>query len=370
VQSLRLSELPETRFRRYRRAPALVIVVAALLVMGVLASMAVSYHGPIDAIISTPGKGDLATYSQIVDRMRHGEDYYAAAHEELVAGHYGTHSVFNWRLPTLSWAWSALPSNGWAKAALIVIAGTAVAVTFLWFSSSAGTVAACIVVPALVFNLSSSLPDGAELLADVVAGVFILLSVAAYGLRWRPAGFFAAVIALSVKELAAPYVLVCLFEAGRHRRYGELAAWAGALALFGGYFLWHYAMVHAHIAATDTAYKDSWFHFGSVPFVLATAGFNGILLSRPLWPTALLLPLCLLGLAAWDGQDGNRARLTVAAYLILYLFVGKAFDVYWGALYTPLMMLGLPFVPSAIVDLVRALRFDGYPPETIDPTFP
>src|SRR5665213_3354268 len=102
--------MPVTRFRRYGRGPALVVVLVTVLAMGVLASMAVAYHGPIDAIVSTPGSGDLATYSQIIDRMRGGEPYYAAAHTELVAGHYGTHSVFNWRLPALSWAWSALLS--------------------------------------------------------------------------------------------------------------------------------------------------------------------------------------------------------------------------------------------------------------------
>jgi hypothetical protein len=216
-----------------------------------------------------------------------------------------------------------------------------------------------LVVPALLFNLASLLPDGAELLADVVASVVILLSVAAYGLKWRPAGFFAALIALSIKELAAPYVMVCVFEAWRGRRYGELASWAAGLILFACFFLWHYHMVQLHIAASDTAYKDGWLQFGGVPFVLATAGFNGILLAAPLWITAIVLPLCLLGLAAWDGDAGERVRLTVGAYLVLFLFVGKAFDVYWGAFYTPLMMIGLPFVPRALVDLGAALRWNG-----------
>ena len=367
---VRLPVMPITRFRRFRRGPALVVALVTLLAIGVLASMAVSYHGPIDAIVSTPGSGDLATYSQIVDRMRHGEPYYAAAHKELVAGHYGTHSVFNWRLPTLSWAWSALPSNAWAKGALLALALVSIATSFLWFNATAGLAAASLVVPALLFNLTSILPNGAELLADVVAGVFILLSVAAYGARWRPAGFFAALIALALKELAAPYVVVCVFMAWRQRRYGELIAWAAGLALFACYFLWHFHMVHAHVVATDTAYRDGWLQFGGVPFVLATAGFNGMLLARPLWITAVLLPLCVLGLAAWDGHAGDRTRFTVAAYLVVYLFVGKSFDVYWGALYTPLMMLGLPFVPGAIRDLAAALRQNGSDPETTAPASP
>jgi hypothetical protein len=348
--------MPITRFYRLGRGPALVIILVTLLAMGILANLGLAYRGPIDAIVSSPGSGDLATYSQIVDDMRRGEPYYAAAHKELVAGHYGTRSVFNWRLPTLSWAWSALPSSAWAKGVVLAWIAVAIATSFLWFNVTAGPVAALLVVPALMFNMAACLHDGAELLADVVAGIFILISVAAYGMKWRPAGFLSAMLALSIKELAAPYILVCVYQAWRQRRYGELAAWAAGLAAFGGYFLWHNHMVHLHIADTDIAYRDGWLQLGGLPFVLATAGFNGLLLAKPLWITAVLLPLCVLGLAAWEGHAGDRARMTVAAYIVLYLFVGKAFDVYWGALYTPLMMLGLPFVPRAIADLATALR--------------
>ena len=351
-----LPAMPITRFRRLARGPALVIVLLTLLAVGLLTTLGLAYNGPVAAIVSSPGKGDLATYSQIVDDMRRGEPYYAAAHRELVAGHYGTRSVFNWRLPTLSWAWSVLPSNAWAKGVLFGWALVALGAAFLWLRTAAGLAAAILLVPALLFNLASIVPNGAELLADVVAGVFVLLSAAAYGLKWRPAGLMAALIALSLKELAAPYAVVCLFLAWRGRRYGELVGWAAGLMLFACYFLWHYHMVGLHIAATDIAYKDGWLQFGGLPFVLATAGFNGLLLGRPLWITAVALPLCLLGLAAWDGPAGDRVRLTVAAYLVVYLFVGKAFDVYWGALYTPLLMLGLPFVPRALTDLAVALR--------------
>jgi hypothetical protein len=370
VASSFFADLPQTRFRRLRRGPALVVALVTLLAMGVLATLAVAYHGPPAAIVSSPGAGDLATYSQIVDDMRHGETYYAAAHKELVAGHYGTRSVFNWRLPTLSWAWSALPSNAWAKGVLLAWAGVAIIAAFLWFNATAGLAAALLVIPALLFNMVACLPDGAELLADVVAGVFILISVAAYGMKWRPAGFIAAMLALSIKELAAPYVAICVVEAWRQRRYAELGAWLVGLAAFGGYFLWHDHMVHAQIAATDIAYKDGWLQFGGLRFVLATAGFNGLLLAGPLWITAVVLPLCILGLAAWDGHAGDRVRFTVAAYLAIYLFVGKPFDVYWGALYTPLMMLGLPFLPCAFADLAAALRWDGNRPAPTAPASP
>lgn len=351
-----LAQLPPTRFARLGRAPALVVLLLTLLAIGLLTTFAVTYRGPIDAIVSTPGNGDLATYSQVVDDMRKGEPYYAAAHKELVAGHYGTRSVFNWRLPTLSWAWSKLPNAIWAKAALLTMAVIALMLVFTWFTSGVSPLMGLLAVPPVVFNLAGCLPTGAELLADVVAGVLILVSVAAYGLRARPIGFLTAVLALFIKELSAPYIVVCIIQAWRGRRYGELAAWLVALGAFSAFFLWHARMVEAHIAPGDIAYREGWLQFGGLPFVLATAGFNGVLLAAPLWITAIVAPLSILGLAAWDGPAGDRVRLTVGAYLVLFLFVGKAFDVYWGAFYTPLMMLGLPFVPRALTDLAIALR--------------
>jgi hypothetical protein len=365
-----LPALPATRFRRLRRGPAVVVILLTLLAMGIFGALAVAYHGPIAAIISAPGKGDLATYSQIVEDMRKGEPYYTAAHRALVAGHYGTRSVFNWRLPTLSWVWSALPSQVWAKALLLAAAAVAIGLTFVWFLTAVSGPAALLALLGVALNLMSCLPVGAELLADVVAGVLILISVAAYGLRWRAAGLIAGVAALSVKELAAPYVLICVFEAWRQRRYGELFVWAMALAGFACFFFWHYQMVQEHILPSDIAYHDGWLQFGGLQFVLATAGFNGLLLAAPLWITAILLPLCLLGLSAWDGPTGERVRLTVGAYLVLFLFVGKAFDVYWGAFFTPLMMLGLPFLPRALADLGAAVLGGNDPAPATVPESP
>ena len=85
----------------------------------------------------------------------------------------------------------------------------------------------------------------------------------------------------------------------------------------------------------------------------------GAFIAAPLWATAILMPLCLLGLAAWQGAGARRVALTVAAYLVAFAVVGKPFNTYWGALYTPLMMIGLAFVPAALRDLFAALRADG-----------
>jgi len=47
--------------------------------------------------------------------------------------------------------------------------------------------------------------------------------------------------------------------------------------------------------------------------------------------------------------------LTLMSYLLLFAFVGKSYNEYWGAIYTPLMSVGLVFVPTALRDLWRTL---------------
>jgi hypothetical protein len=226
-------------------------------------------------------------------------------------------------------------------------------------AASADRTTAMLVIPALIVSLLSCTAPSAAFFTEIVAGILILASVSAYGLKQPVAGFLLALLALFIRELAAPYVVVCLALAWRERRFVELAAWAVALAAFAAFFAWHAAMVQAMLGAGDLSYPDGWLQFGGVGFVLATAKFNGALLAAPLWVTAILLPLCLLGLVAWRGAGSPRVGMTVALYLAAFAIVGKPFNTYWGALYTPLMMIGLAFVPAAIRDLVASLRSEA-----------
>ena len=95
-----LMSMPATRFSGIGRWAALAVVGVTLLASAVFILLAMSYQPPDKA--PTASRGDLAVYDRIIDRMHHGEGYYPAAHAELLAGHYGTLSVFNWRLPLLS----------------------------------------------------------------------------------------------------------------------------------------------------------------------------------------------------------------------------------------------------------------------------
>jgi hypothetical protein len=67
----------------------------------------------------------------------------------------------------------------------------------------------------------------------------------------------------------------------------------------------------------------------------------------------------LLGLAGWRAAGATRAGLIVFGYLVAFSFVGHSFNDYWGAIYAPLLSLGITAAPYCVRDLGRALQVKG-----------
>ncbi|WP_417308396.1 hypothetical protein [Devosia sp.] len=319
------------------RGRALVLVAIAALV-AVLVAVAVVSEGsaPPAPSAEAVGAGDAAAYARIIAEMQSGGGYHDSAQNVLRAEGYGTRSVFNWRTP----AWPILVAGlgpALAQAFLGALALFALALTYR-MARPDGLAVAAIATLAVGSSLFGIAAPEAVYFTEIAAGTLILLSVAAYGAGWRWIGLLAGLIALFVRELAAPYVLVCLVIALWQRRWREAAGWAAGMAVYALYFGWHWWEVARRLGAEDRAYPDSWLQFGGMAFLLKTSGFNGLWSLAPVWVTALILPVALFGLWAWRG--GGRALAVVAAYLTLFALVGKPFNSYWGALYTPVMMLG------------------------------
>lgn len=347
--------LPATRFATLSRRAALGITAA--LVMALLACLAASLMPLPEMREATSDTGDLAMYGHIVERLRAGESYYPVAHTELVDGGYGVQSVFNWRTPFFMSLLAALPGILWGQGLLMVIALAAGALAVAVIRRDSNWVMAGIAIPLLILSLGNSLAIGTVLFSELTAGALLLLSAMAYGARWRWLGLAAAVAALFVRELAAPFVLIALWFTWRDKRWPELIAWLGALAAYAAFFAWHYLMVQATVLPTDPSYPSGWLAFGGLQFLVRTAAFNGVFLLFPLWVSALILPLGMLGLLSWPGTVGRMAAITVAVYLVLLAIFGKPVNDYWGALYTPLLTLGLVWAPAALRDLlVRSRR--------------
>jgi hypothetical protein len=334
--------LPETRFAALSPAARLGLLVAAAILGVLLLWTALQPPLPLH---DSQGPGDRATYAAIVERLKAGESYYPAAHAELLANNYGTLSVFNWRTPLWPTLLAAIPGSLMLGALAVLALGLA----FTLLRRLGDTGFAVIGAAALSLNLVVVLAGSAVYFAEVPAGLLILVSILGYGLGWRWLGIAAALAGLFTRELAAPYVLICVAFALRDRHWRELLALGVGVIAYTGFFAWHAAMVTAQLGPLDRAYADGWLTFGGLDFMLGAAAFNGTFALLPGWVSALLIPFALLGLAAW--RDGSRAALTVGLYLAAFLVVGKPFNTYWGAMVTPAMMLGVPWAIVALAEI-------------------
>src|SRR5262245_2678095 len=115
---------PVTRYARYTALQALLVAVTVAASIG--GCLAITLSREVLHAARDDGPSDGILFRRIVERVRAGEGYYAAAGHELRAQGYPTRSPFNWRLPTLSWLIGGLPGPTWARSILMASALAAV----------------------------------------------------------------------------------------------------------------------------------------------------------------------------------------------------------------------------------------------------
>jgi hypothetical protein len=345
-----------TRFDRLTRSQAAAVVAATLL--AIVCCLFASRAGKPNTPLNVSGFTDPEVIQRIVDRVRGGQNYYQAAGEELRADRFHVRSIFNWRQPLYAWVLAAFPMAilGQILLGALAVGMTCLAIHFLLHCG--GRVAAIIglcLIPGASYG--AFVGWGATTL-EIWAGVLIAISVFVYAMDYWWLGLMIALLALFVREIVAPYVLVCIIVAVLNRRWREVVGWAIGLALYGGYFAWHVSRVLASIRPTDTPDAVGWLRFGGLHFILTTAAQNVIFLLVPLWVVAIYLPLALVGLASISGETGRRMCFTVVAYLAFFAFVGKSFNDYWGFVYSPLLAVGFAKAPAVVSKLCNALTTD------------
>lgn len=313
---------------------------------------------PDPPFVPPPGSpGDLELYRRVVDHMRAGEPYHDAAQRELRTLGYPTRSVFNFRTPVHAWTISRLPRPEWGQALLCLGMLATVGLWCFELLDAVPFAAAAAAGVCLVGSTSACFSGQTFLLHELWAGTLIAFSAVALRRGWISTGVAAGLAALFVRELALPYVVVCLGTAALRRRRGEALAWAAGLLGFAAMMVWHHAMVEARVTAVDQAMPGGWVRFGGIRFILMTAQANVFLMSLPLWATAIYAPLAALGLASWGGVEGRRVGLTGGLYLAAFAVVGAPFNYYWGFMYGPLLAIGLAQAPGAIWGLAQ----DAFP---------
>jgi hypothetical protein len=306
---------------------AVLILSAGLLLFVVLVATPTPSVPPLPA----GQRGDIATYRVIVSRLRAGEPYYGVLGDELRRGEYATREIFNWRTPLL-WSGLARVSDAAGQGVLIGLGLLLLSATLLvtlresaWTAGGstfmqAGTVL-FLVVPTVA------------LMGETWAGVLIGLSLCMYARQKPNWAAPLGLVALFLRELAAPYCVVCAIWAVMKRRWREVAIWASGASLYACYYGWHVLHVWSQRQPTDLAFESSWLEMRGLQSLLLKAQWQGWLLLWPPWVTALALVLVAAGI--FFAHTPVHARLAGGAYVAFFLVAGKPFDGYWGLLAWP-----------------------------------
>jgi hypothetical protein len=302
---------------------------------------------------------DLKYYKEVVTRVHDGENYYDVANQRLRHWGFRVGSVFNWRLPTYAYVLGALPSVGWAQAALsaIGLAGLLLAVAAdnrdVSFLAAGGTFL-------LQFGVFFwCLKEDCYLAQEVWAAMLILLSVGAAAFQCRALAVGAGLAALCFRELVLPYCLVAAGVAWWYGRRKEAIVWLAGIGLFFLYLGWHAAQVAARLTPEDRADSrgiSEWITFGGLTFNILTTRMNLFMLDAPGWLVFLYLATALIGLLGWRGEQGALVAFATMVYLAAFAVVGMPMNVNWGLMYAPLLPFGVVRAPGTILDLLRALR--------------
>ena len=338
-----------TTFARYPRWAAwLVLALAAALVLAGAMQPRGWGSGKPDAAFP-----DSHLYRNIEARVVHGEGYYAAAAAEHRAHGYPTWPPVVIREPTEAFVLDALGNDMVRWAALLAVtvaaleaARRALARTALssrqqlWSLALATSGLAAAVTPQVVY------------LHEVWAAPLIALGVALRRPeRW--AGSVCAIFAACLfRETALPVLAVMAAFALYERRWREAAGWISAGALFCGLFALHLWLAARQHLPGDVV-SPGWVRASGLPFIIATARENALLVLAPPLAITAFLAAALLGFLGC--RDGWLARCGVvfALYLALFCVIGRMDNDYWGLLYTPLAPLGVALAPTAIRDLLR-----------------
>lgn len=312
-----------------------------------------SFHqNPLDVYENKKGQGDSALYASVIQQMSSGAGYYETMSEELKTRGYPTFSLFNWRLPTLFFLLSYLPDG-----IPLYILPTALAflTILVWFQvlydqfSFSLALFGCVLITG--FCLFSLIYSRESVSHEFLAGTLIAMSLAAGARNWRTAGLIAGISALLIRELALPYVLLMLVFALHDRRLFEALSWTASLVLFALVMGLHAMNVSEFItqpSQNGQHFITYWLDLGGWSFVLDTAWVHPLAVSFPGWVTALAFPPALLGLIGWKSRLGFCIACTVGFYVLIFIFIGKPFDIYWGLLYAALWPLGLLTIVPAL----------------------
>ena len=343
------SPFTHTRLAHVSPGMALCILLALILVIG--AGLALLPSGTQGG---AAGAGDAVLYRQIAARVVHGEAYYPAAAVEHRASGYPLKPFTAVRQPLLAEIAATVGPTG-AEWLLRLLAVAATAATVMRLAPRLKTPFRELAILLSATSAGAFVQSGMWVWHEIWAGLLITLALAC---RTERRWLFSVALGLTaalLRELAFPFLLVMAATAWAGGSRREAEAWIVAAAIALTALALHMISVGAVALPSDVA-SPGWLVLGGWRFDLALARQSSLLLALPIWVTAVVTPLALLGWCAWRGAYALRTAAMLGLWMIAFLVVGRPDNSYWGFLFAPLLPVGLALAPAALRDLVRAAR--------------
>lgn len=294
----------------------------------------------------------MALYRRIVDRVSAGENYYAAAMDEQRTSNYPTKPFVTVRLPTLALMHRWLGEEGVRFILITLWVFVCIAV----MQQARGHTSRPEWVSAAVFTMlggAAVIIPAAPVIHELLSGLLLSLAFGIYRPgKWWPA-LVVAGLALAVRELAAPFILLWFVFALVERRMGEAMAVLGLLVLFSLGLILHQQGVSAHAVPGDLP-SQGWSALAGFGLPLAALSKLTALLLLPLWLAAPLAILPLLGWLGLGGRLGLFGFLWFVGFLTAMALFARPENFYWVQMLLPAYLAGFAFVPRAIGDLWHA----------------
>ena len=304
---------------------------------------------------------DLRLYRQVIERVKRGDNYYAAATDLQRANNYPVSPGLTVRLPTLAYGFVWLGPVGMEVLAVALLVAALVAVNRRFAIEPDGERFRLLGTALAFVGLSLAVRPTYAVLHEVWAAALLVLSLGLHrpqANRWLGA-VFAAGAALAIRETALPFVMLMAAFALWRRSAREFVAWSGLVVLFAIVLA-----VHVHVAESFVRPGDPisppWLVFSGLSGFLTKVIHSsslGMLPARVAGPVAIL---AVFGWTGWNSPMGNFASLLTLGYAAAFMIAGRDNNFYWGLMIVPVLLMGLAMVPMAVRCLWQAATRPGH----------
>ncbi len=343
--------------RALPRWGALLLLVVTGLLMAWSACSVTEFHAKqrvMQAKAVNSGYGDVRLYGDILKRVSAGENYYSAALDQQRTHQYPTRPFVTVRPPTLAWASARFGLEGLRAITVSVLFASII----VWMGALRGRVTViekvAMAVAIFMFGIVAFF-SRIGLVHEMVAGMFLSLAIGLYRPRfgWM-LSLLALAIALAVREMVLPFLLLWGAFAVLEKRWRELAAIAVVLVLFTIGMVLHAQEVMAYRLPGDLP-SPPWNGAQGLKLVLTSLTQLSVLMAVPPGVGGVLALLPFLGWLALGGRIGLFCTLWFAGMMLAISLFARPNNFYWVVLLLPTYLTGIVLVPRALYDLALAL---------------